>query len=141
MQAAVAKLFGGFNKKLDENINRVFFSLGIPACINGYFYMREAIKIIVLERGFGDGITKRVYPGVAKKFNTTPGKVERSIRHAIEVGFNRGRIDKINSLFQITAFLPKEKPTNGEFIAFLAEQMLLVHYDELEELRALYGTA
>ena len=130
------RVLSGFNKKLDERIGNIFLTIGIPANIKGYGFMREGIKLIVQNRGLGGGITKELYPAIADKFATSASKVERAIRHAIEVGFSRGRIDKVNDIFRVTAFSPKDKPTNGEFLAFLAEKMLLEHYEELEELEA-----
>lgn len=123
-----------FNKKLDERIGNIFLTIGIPASIKGYSFMREGIKMIVQKRGLGGGITKELYPAIANKFETSPSKVERAIRHAIDVGFSRGRIDKVNEIFRVTAFSPKDKPTNGEFLAFLAEKMMLENYEELSEL-------
>jgi len=72
-----------------------------------------------------NNITKKLYPEVAGKFNTTPSKVERAIRHAIEVAWNRGKIENINTLFGVRVYGQNEKPTNGEFIALVADKMLL----------------
>ena len=72
-----------------------------------------------------NNITKKLYPSIGEKFNTTPSKVERAIRHAIEVAWNRGRIDTINSILGVRAYIGAEKPTNGEFIALVADKMLL----------------
>ena len=126
------KVLKSFNKNLDERIGNIFLTIGIPANIKGYGFMREGIKMIVANRGLGGGITKELYPAIAGRFNTSASKVERAIRHAIEVGFSRGRIDKVNEIFRVSAFSPKDKPTNGEFLAFLAEKMMLEYFDELE---------
>ena len=131
------RVLAGFNKKLDERVGNIFLTIGIPANIKGYQFMREGIKMIVANRGLGGGITKELYPAIASHFSTSPSKVERAIRHAIEVGFSRGRIDKVNDIFKVTAFSPKDKPTNGEFLAFLAEKMMLEYYDELNEAHAI----
>jgi len=133
-QQQSVRVLRGFNKRLDERIGNIFLTIGIPANIKGYGFMREGIKMIVAQRGLGGGITKELYPAIAGRFQTSASKVERAIRHAIEVGFSRGRIDKVNDIFRVTAFSPKDKPTNGEFLAFLAEKMILEHFDELEQL-------
>ncbi|MCL2587691.1 MAG: sporulation initiation factor Spo0A C-terminal domain-containing protein [Firmicutes bacterium] len=134
-------VLSGFNKRLDERIGNIFLTIGIPANIKGYTFMREGIKMIVANKGLGGGITKELYPAIAARFSTSASKVERAIRHAIEVGFSRGRIDKVNEIFRVTAFSPKDKPTNGEFLAFLAEKMMLEYYDELAEAGEAYSEA
>lgn len=136
VETSAGKTLSSFvTRRLDERIGNIFLTIGIPANIKGYGFMREAIKMIVRQRGLGGGITKELYPAIAKQYNTSPSKVERAIRHAIEVGFSRGRIDKVNDIFKVNAFNPKDKPTNGEFLAFLAEKMMLEEYDELERER------
>jgi two-component system response regulator (stage 0 sporulation protein A) len=110
---------------LDEKITNIFITVGIPAHIKGYHFLREAIKMAVDNPEIINNITKRLYPDVAERFQTTPSKVERAIRHAIEVAWNRGKIENINSLFGIRVYGHNEKPTNGEFIALVADKMLL----------------
>ena len=100
-------------------------SVGIPAHIKGYQFLREAIKITVDDPEIINSITKRLYPSIAEVFNTTPSKVERAIRHAIEVAWNRGKIENINQIFGMRIYSANEKPTNGEFIALIADKMLL----------------
>ena len=112
-------------KKIDERISHIFITVGIPAHIKGYQFLREAIKLAVENPGIINSITKQLYPSIAKRFETTPSKVERAIRHAIEVGWNRGRADRVNDIFGVKAFDRKDKPTNGEFIALIADKMLL----------------
>lgn len=112
-------------KTLDERISNIFVSVGIPAHIKGYQFLREGIKLAVDNPPIINSITKVLYPTIAKKFDTTSSKVERAIRHAIEVAWNRGKIENINSLFGIRVYSSQEKPTNGEFIALLADKMLL----------------
>ncbi len=112
-------------KTLDERISNIFVSVGIPAHIKGYQFLREGIKLAVDNPPIINSITKILYPTIAKKFDTTSSKVERAIRHAIEVAWNRGKIENINSLFGIRVYSSQEKPTNGEFIALLADKMLL----------------
>lgn len=112
-------------KKIDERISNIFITVGIPAHIKGYQFLREAIKLAVENPGIINSITKQLYPSIARRFETTPSKVERAIRHAIEVGWNRGRADSVNDIFGVKAFDRKDKPTNGEFIALVADKMLL----------------
>ena len=118
----------GFEKKrnpLDEKISKIFISVGIPPHIKGYGYLREGVKMAVENPEIINNITKKLYPKISERFNTTPSKVERAIRHAIEVAWNRGRIETINNLLGIRAYVGGEKPTNGEFIALIADKMLL----------------
>lgn len=113
------------SKTLDERITGVFLTVGIPAHIKGYQFLREGIKMAVENPGIINSITKRLYPSIAEKYDTTPSKVERAIRHAIEVSWNRGKIENINSLFGLKVYASREKPTNGEFIALVADKMLI----------------
>jgi Response regulator containing CheY-like receiver domain and AraC-type DNA-binding domain len=112
-------------KTLDEKIANIFISVGIPAHIKGYQFLREAIKMAVDTPEIINSITKKLYPSIADKFETSSSKVERAIRHAIEVAWNRGKIENINSIFGIKVYSANEKPTNGEFIALVADKMLL----------------
>lgn len=110
---------------LDEKISKIFISVGIPPHIKGYYYLREGVKMAVESPDVINNITKKLYPKIGEKFETSASKVERAIRHAIEVAWNRGRIDAINSMLGIRAYIGNEKPTNGEFIALIADKMLL----------------
>lgn len=112
-------------KTLDERISNIFVSVGIPAHIKGYKFLREGIKLAVDNPSIINSITKSLYPSIARRFNTTPSKVERAIRHAIEVAWSRGKIDNLNSIFGVKIYNASDKPTNGEFIALLADKMLL----------------
>ncbi|MDD6361060.1 MAG: sporulation transcription factor Spo0A [Christensenellaceae bacterium] len=113
------------NKSLDERIANIFISVGIPAHIKGYQFLREAIKMVVDTPDIINNITKKLYPSIADKFETSSSKVERAIRHAIEVAWNRGKIENINSIFGIKVYTANDKPTNGEFIALVADKMIL----------------
>ena len=113
------------NKQLDEKITNIFITVGIPAHIKGYQFLREAIKMAIDTPEIINSITKRLYPSIADKFETSASKVERAIRHAIEVAWNRGKIENINNLFGIRVYGNNEKPTNGEFIALVADKMLI----------------
>ena len=112
-------------KTLDEKISNIFITVGIPAHIKGYQYLRDGIKLVVENSQKINSITKFLYPEIAKRFGTTSSKVERAIRHAIEVAWNRGKIENINNLFGTKIYTANEKPTNGEFIALIADKMLL----------------
>lgn len=113
------------SKQLDERITNIFITVGIPAHIKGYQFLREAIKMAIDSPEIINSITKKLYPSIASKFDTSASKVERAIRHAIEVAWNRGKIENINSLFGIRVYGNNEKPTNGEFIALVADKMLI----------------
>lgn len=113
------------NKNLEEKITNIFITVGIPAHIKGYQFLREAIKMAIDNPEIINSITKKLYPSIAEKFETSASKVERAIRHAIEVAWNRGKIENINTLFGIKVYANNEKPTNGEFIALVADKMLL----------------
>ncbi len=112
-------------KIVEEKISNVFITVGIPAHIKGYQFLREAIKMAIDTPDIINSITKRLYPSIAEKFETSASKVERAIRHAIEVAWNRGKIENINSLFGLKVYNQNEKPTNGEFIALVADKMLM----------------
>ena len=111
------------NRGLDEKISNIFITVGIPAHIKGYQFLREAIKLAIESPEIINSITKKLYPAIADRFETTASKVERAIRHAIEVAWNRGKIENINSVFGLRVYTSQEKPTNGEFIALVADKM------------------
>ncbi len=110
---------------VEEKISEIFISIGIPPHIKGYGYLREGIKMTIERPYIINSVTKELYPSIAKKFGTTASKVERAIRHAIEVAWNRGRIDSINAIFGARIYLGSEKPTNSEFIALVADKLIL----------------
>lgn len=124
---AQSKVF--FNSKtpnyIEEKITNIFITVGIPAHIKGYQFLREAIKLAIANPEIINSITKKLYPTIAEKYDTSASKVERAIRHAIEVAWNRGKIENINNLFGIKVYSSNEKPTNGEFIALVADKMLI----------------
>ncbi len=113
------------NPHLEEKITNIFITVGIPAHIKGYQFLREAIKLAIANPEIINSITKKLYPTIAEKYSTSASKVERAIRHAIEVAWNRGKIENINSVFGIKVYSSNEKPTNGEFIALVADKMLV----------------
>ena len=112
-------------KNIEEKITNIFITVGIPAHIKGYQFLREAIKMTIDKPEIINSITKKLYPSIAQKFETSASKVERAIRHAIEVAWNRGKIENINTLFGVKVYSNNEKPTNGEFIALVADKLLL----------------
>ena len=103
--------------------------LGVPAHIKGYQYLREAIMMSVEDMDMLNSITKILYPSIAKKFETTPSRVERAIRHAIEVAWSRGKMETLDALFGYTINTGKGKPTNSEFIALIADKIRLLYRD------------
>ena len=113
------------SKSLDEKITSIFLSIGIPAHIKGYQYLREAIMIAVDDMDVINAVTKVLYPEVAKRFSTTPSRVERAIRHAIEVAWDRGDLETLQKYFGYTVSNSKGKPTNSEFIAMIADRLVL----------------
>ena len=111
--------------QLEAKVTAILHDIGVPAHIRGYHYMREAIIMAVNDMDVLNYITKELYPSIAKKCNTTPSRVERAIRHAIEVAWNRGKVDVIDQLFGYTVSKNKGKPTNSEFIALIADKLRL----------------
>jgi two-component system response regulator (stage 0 sporulation protein A) len=110
---------------VQAKVTQIMRDVGVPAHIKGYQYMRDAILMAVKDREIISAVTKRLYPELAKSYKTTPSRVERAIRHAIEVAWNRGRVDTINDLFGYTINTRKGKPTNSEFIAMVADTLRL----------------
>ena len=113
------------SKSLDEKITSIFLSIGIPAHIIGYQYLREAIKIVIHTPEMINSITKELYPAIAAHFDTSSSKVERAIRHSIEVAWARGKIENLNAIFGYNIYGKNDKPTNGEFIALIADRLML----------------
>ncbi|MDI7247802.1 MAG: sporulation transcription factor Spo0A [Bacillota bacterium] len=110
-------------RDLNTEVTRIIHEMGIPANIRGYMYIREAIIMVVNEVGLLNGVTKELYPRVAQKFDTTPPRVERAIRHAIEIAWTRGNIEFLNDVFGHTVSSEKGKPTNSAFIARVADKL------------------
>jgi two-component system response regulator (stage 0 sporulation protein A) len=117
----------GKGKNLDANITSIIHEIGVPAHIKGYQYLREAITMVYNNIEILGAITKTLYPAIAEKYKTTPSRVERAIRHAIEVAWTRGNIDSISHLFGYTINISKSKPTNSEFIAMVADKLRIEH--------------
>ncbi|MBQ8619224.1 MAG: sporulation transcription factor Spo0A [Clostridia bacterium] len=112
-------------ENLEERIANLFLTVGIPAHIKGYQYLREAVRMVIENPDLMGRITKELYPGIAHRFGTTSSKVERAIRHAIEVAWNRGRIEALDEAFGRNVCSLDDKPTNGEFIALCASRLTL----------------
>ena len=123
---SVAKLIDDDRRtSLAHSVTNIIHEVGVPAHIKGYHYVREAIMMAVEDMDLLNAITKVLYPSVAKKFETTPSRVERAIRHAIETAWNRGDLDTLNRFFGYTVSNSKGKPTNSEFIAMIADKISL----------------
>ena len=136
---SVRKMFRNYEKKsengkmegtagaedLESRVTNMLHEIGIPAHIKGYHYLRDAIIMAVKDMDVLNAITKILYPTVAKKYQTTSSRVERAIRHAIEVAWNRGKLDTLDELFGYTVSTGKGKPTNSEFIALIADTIQL----------------
>ena len=119
------KYYTGFNTSMEIKITDILHQIGVPAHIKGYNYLRDSIMMSVENPDIINAVTKRLYPTVAKKYDTTSSRVERAIRHAIEVAWDRGDIDILNSYFGYTIHNDRGKPTNSEFIAMIADKLRL----------------
>jgi two-component system response regulator (stage 0 sporulation protein A) len=114
-----------YPRNLENDVTNIIHEIGVPAHIKGYQYLRDAIIMAIENREVINSITKVLYPTIAKMNMTTPSRVERAIRHAIEVAWSRGKMDTINELFGYTIHTGKGKPTNSEFIALISDKMRL----------------
>lgn len=113
------------SNNLQVSITKMLHELGIPSHIKGYQYIREGVKIVFNRPDVIGGITKELYPELARKFDTTVSRVERAIRHAIEVSWNRGNLDYMEELFGFSVDIDRAKPTNSEFIVTIADKLRL----------------
>ena len=123
-----SKINNGYTKHvvdLETEVTNIIHEIGIPAHIKGYQYLRTAILMVMNDMDILNSITKQLYPSIAKEYNSTPSRVERAIRHAIEVAWSRGKMDTIDKLFGYTVNNGKGKPTNSEFIALIADKLRL----------------
>ncbi|MFZ3371471.1 MAG: sporulation transcription factor Spo0A, partial [Desulfitobacteriaceae bacterium] len=110
-------------KSLEVEVTRMIHQMGVPAHVKGYQYLRDAIVNVIKEISLLGGVTKELYPMIAIKYETTPSRVERAIRHAIELAWDRGNIDFMNKFFGYTINVERGKPTNSEFIAMVADKL------------------
>lgn len=124
-KAVMPDIANNKSKDLETLITEVIHDVGIPAHIKGYLYLRDAITLVINNIDYLNSVTKLLYPKIAEKYETTPSRVERAIRHAIEVAWNRGKVDVLNDLFGYTINDEKGKPTNSEFIALIADKLRL----------------
>ena len=113
------------SQNLEAMVTNIIHEVGVTAHIKGYQYLRDGIMMVVDDIEIINQITKQLYPDLAKKYKTTPSRVERAIRHAIEVAWGRGQIDTVNNIFGYTISSNKGKPTNSEFIAMIADKLRL----------------
>ena len=114
-------------QSLETDVTEIIHEIGVPAHIKGYQYLRDAIMMSVDDTEMLNSITKQLYPSIAKRHKTTPSRVERAIRHAIEVAWVRGNVDAISDIFSYTISYNKSKPTNSEFIAMISDRLRLQH--------------
>lgn len=124
-EEGVVKVDKKAGRNLEKDVTDMIHEIGVPAHIKGYQYLREAIMMSVENPDMLGSITKVLYPTIARKNQTTASRVERAIRHAIEVAWNRGKMDTINEIFGYTVSNGKGKPTNSEFIALLSDKIRL----------------
>lgn len=120
-----SKSFDLYHQNLQISITKILHELGVPSHIKGYQYIREGISLVYANPEIIGGITKELYPEIANKFNTTVSRVERAIRHAIEVSWNRGNWDLMEEIFGHSVDIDKAKPTNSEFIVTIADKLSL----------------
>ena len=123
--SAESQIFDLHEHEIEMLVTEVIHQIGVPAHIKGYHYLREAIILSIENTEMINSVTKLLYPTVAKRFNTTSSRVERAIRHGIEVAWDRGDIDVLNSYFGFTVHTSRGKPTNSEFIAMIADNLRL----------------
>ena len=112
-------------KNLETDVTNIIHEIGVPAHIKGYQYLRDAIAMSVEDQEMMSSVTKILYPAIAKRNQTTASRVERAIRHAIEVAWGRGKMETIDEVFGYTISTGKGKPTNSEFIALISDKILL----------------
>lgn len=112
-------------RDIESSVTKVIHEIGVPAHIKGYQYLRDAIMMAIKDMDIINSITKQLYPNIARQYNTTPSRVERAIRHAIEVAWGRGQVEVLDNLFGYTIQTAKGKPTNSEFIAMIADKLRL----------------
>lgn len=113
------------NAGMEVKVTEILHQIGVPAHIKGYHYLRDSIIMSIEHPEIINAVTKQLYPSVAKKYETTSSRVERAIRHAIEVAWDRGDVDVLNSYFGYTIHISRGKPTNSEFIAMIADKLRL----------------
>ncbi|MCR4442247.1 MAG: sporulation transcription factor Spo0A [Peptococcaceae bacterium] len=111
------------SRSMDLEVTNIIHQMGVPAHIKGYQYLRDAILMVISEVNLLGAVTKELYPMIAEKYQTTPSRVERAIRHAIELAWDRGNVEMMNKFFGYTINIQRGKPTNSEFIAMVADKL------------------
>lgn len=125
--AAAAPVIADSGESLELRVSQALHKMGVPANIKGYRYLITAIELCINDMDMLSSVTKQLYPTIAKRYDTTPSRVERAIRHSIEVAWNRGQIDVLDAVFGYTINTRKGKPTNSEFIAMLSDKLRMSH--------------
>lgn len=125
ISASVQQTKGSAEPSLEIQVTEILHQIGVPAHIKGYHYLRDSIIMAIENPDIINAVTKQLYPGVARRYNTTASRVERAIRHAIEVAWDRGDVDILNSYFGYTIHNTRGKPTNSEFIAMISDRLRL----------------
>ncbi|MCD8187275.1 MAG: sporulation transcription factor Spo0A [Ruminococcus sp.] len=125
INACLGDRAAAYNDDMEIVVTDIINQLGVPAHIKGYHYLRTAILYSIEDKNLLDSVTKLLYPTVAEIYNTTSSRVERAIRHAIEIAWDRGNVDTLNSFFGYTVDTGKGKPTNSEFIALITDKLRL----------------
>lgn len=123
LQTCSAVSPAGRGVSINVEVTTMMHQLGIPAHVKGYQYIRDAILMVIEDVSLLGAVTKELYPAIAKKYNTAPSRVERGIRHAIELAWERGHMDTLKRIFGYSMNIERQKPTNSEFIALLADKM------------------
>ena len=121
----ILKDFTTTNNDIDKKLVDILLTVGITANLQGYSYLKSSIKLAIVNPECLNSITKVLYPTVAVEYNTTPCRVERAIRHALEVSYNKGKMINLNEIFGLKILDSTEKPTNSEFVALIADRLLL----------------
>lgn len=119
----VSQLKARRNYEVDRKLMDIFLSIGISAHLQGYHYLKESVKLIMENPNYLSGITKVMYPKIAEKFDTTACRVERAIRHALEVSYNKGKMIRLNEVLGLKVLAKDERPTNSEFVAIIADKL------------------
>lgn len=124
--------FSAGKKNMEAAVTNIMHDVGVPAHVKGYNFLREAILMVIKDMNLLGGITKELYPTIAEKYRSTPSRVERAMRHAIELAWDRGNTNEINRLFGYTIDIERGKPTNSEFVAIVADRLRVeVNYPPL----------
>ncbi|MDE5583025.1 MAG: sporulation transcription factor Spo0A [Ruminococcus sp.] len=136
INSALGDRVNSLSDDMEVVVTDIIHQLGVPAHIKGYYYLRTAILYSIEDKSLLDSVTKLLYPTVASIYDTTSSRVERAIRHAIEIAWDRGNVDTLNSFFGYTVDTDKGKPTNSEFIALITDKLRLRYKSALRRVRS-----